>query len=909
MLRKIVTISLVIILTGLLGGAYIHFSSLKNFKNNDTVKAIPTDASLIIQVQKPEDIIDIILNDITYKEDLSSFDFITDFVTLLQTVHTDSLINSAKLNSFKRKAISISLHPVGKDNVYPLFTYSLNNKAEQNELHDFIEERLTEWNGNKRKYNTSDIYSIPIKSSDINVYLSTYRGILVASSNSLLVENSLRQLRADISLLDDKNFCKLLKTAGNNTDANLLVNLDNLPQVISPLLKKPFKKYADVFSKIANWGEFDINLNKDHVLINGFLYSDDSNAKIESLFKGINANKSGINEILPDNTDFILSYSFNNSDKLRKNQHKYLSKTNALSALNDRLTKLNLTVSNEKIKEAVFDMIDEEFAFTINNSGNASYLAINTDSKSKTLKLISEFSGEDIKPFYNYKLDNETQYPIYKNNAAKVFPVILDVFCPDAPDKLFAFVDNYIVFANTPKALSEFIYSNVLNKTLNNSNYHQQFKDKFAYKDNVFIYCDISKTKELIPGSSDFELLNPSKSQTEALSDFYGFGIQMNTTNDQLYLNACLSYLPEREREPETVWQSGLDSTIIGKPSLVKNHNTKETEIMVQDKSNMLYLISNSGRVLWKKKLEAPILSEIVQIDYYRNNKLQYLFNTENKIYLIDRNGNGVDRFPVALAHKATNGISVFDYDKNRNYRIFIACNNHKTYVYDKSGKIVTGWKAEPTEGKVTQAIQHFRIQGKDYIVFADDKRNYILNRRGEHRVDIKSDFVSNQNSSFYLLIENNIPYLTITDIKGNLQKISLKDGNCKQEKLIDSEENHYFAAKNISSTKGIESIIVTKDKLRIFSAQGKELSEVETEGNLSLNADIYTFSGNNIKIGVYDAENNKIYLVNNNGSIYKNFPLRGKSRFSIGFMNTNSAKFNLIVGGENNYLYNYKVE
>ena len=115
--------------------------------------------------------------------------------------------------------------------------------------------------------------------------------------------------------------------------------------------------------------------------------------------------------------------------------------------------------------------------------------------------------------------------------------------------------------------------------------------------------------------------------------------------------------------------------------------------------------------------------------------------------------------------------------------------------------------------------------------------------------------------------------------------------------------------AKNLSLSSGIESIIVTKDEFFVFNAKGKELSHINIEGNLALIADSYQFSSKNIKIGVYDTQNNKIYLINNDGSIYKNFPLRGKSRFSIGFMNTNSSKFNLIVGGENNYLYNYSVD
>ena len=86
-------------------------------------------------------------------------------------------------------------------------------------------------------------------------------------------------------------------------------------------------------------------------------------------------------------------------------------------------------------------------------------------------------------------------------------------------------------------------------------------------------------------------------------------------------VNTCLKYLPQRESEPRTIWQSGLDSTIFFKPSLVENHNTGEKEILVQDKANNLYLIANNGKILWKKKLESPILGEVFQIDFYRNSK------------------------------------------------------------------------------------------------------------------------------------------------------------------------------------------------------------------------------------------------------------------------------------------------
>ena len=63
----------------------------------------------------------------------------------------------------------------------------------------------------------------------------------------------------------------------------------------------------------------------------------------------------------------------------------------------------------------------------------------------------------------------------------------------------------------------------------------------------------------------------------------------------------------------------------------------------------------------------------IYQIDFYKNGKLQLLFNTAAQLHLLDRNGNYVERYPVKLRSPATNGMALFDYEKSRDYRIFLA--------------------------------------------------------------------------------------------------------------------------------------------------------------------------------------------------------------------------------------------
>ena len=69
-----------------------------------------------------------------------------------------------------------------------------------------------------------------------------------------------------------------------------------------------------------------------------------------------------------------------------------------------------------------------------------------------------------------------------------------------------------------------------------------------------------------------------------------------------------------------------------------------------------------------------------------------------------------------------------------------------------------------------------------------------------------------------------------------------------------------------------------------------------------------FIFSASDRKIGVFDVSNSLIYLLDKNGVTMKGFPLRGASMFSIGKLSDKSG-WNLIVGGTDRFLYNYKLE
>ena len=226
--------------------------------------------------------------------------------------------------------------------------------------------------------------------------------------------------------------------------------------------------------------------------------------------------------------------------------------------------------------------------------------------------------------------------------------------------------------------------------------------------------------------------------------------------------------------------------------------------MIVQDENNILYLINSSGQIEWSKKIEGQVLNEIHQIDSYKNGKLQYLFATKNKLYLMDRKGGNVGKFPLKFNDIITQPISVFDYDKNKNYRILITQNN-ELFMFDSKGNRVRGFNYIKND-KILNSPKHFRISNKDLIVFKTKNDLKIINRRGRPRIKAKTklDFSSQKVFQYgnAIITQTNKNEIIEIDLKGNV-------------KIIDT----YSSDMNLYS---IENFMVVKNGNSLFSDKNK---------------------------------------------------------------------------------------
>ena len=244
-------------------------------------------------------------------------------------------------------------------------------------------------------------------------------------------------------------------------------------------------------------------------------------------------------------------------------------------------------------------------------------------------------------------------------------------------------------------------------------------------------------------------------------------GGSIEVKNELAFGSLTIQSQKEQAVSSSYLWSTSLDAPVISGPFLVKNHRSGVNNVVVQDETNTLYWMNEAGEVKWTKKLDLPIVGPIQQVDLFKNAKYQLVFTTSNQLHCIDLLGRNVEDFPITLPSNTSFGLSVMDYDKNRNYRFLIPCGD-KLYNFTSDGKMVDGWKTDASNGILTQRPFLYQRGGKDYIITSTREKAFILNRRGESRIKTNALPAA---AKPWALSPGNIPSIIRVGDEGELQE------------------------------------------------------------------------------------------------------------------------------------------
>lgn len=212
----------------------------------------------------------------------------------------------------------------------------------------------------------------------------------------------------------------------------------------------------------------------------------------------------------------------------------------------------------------------------------------------------------------------------------------------------------------------------------------------------------------------------------------------------------------ERERKKDKKEEKKIEEEIVSTnvllygPSVVESHK-EEGGFFTQTKDKNLHFNGFDNTEKWKITIDSEIIGDIVEVDWYKNNKIQYLFNTATRIYLVDVLGNIVKPFPLTLPVKTQNQVAVYQTNSNDFNIYYNGIDEAFYYTSYKNNDYIVEMKKEKF-GAVTTPYYIIYNKKTPYIVIQkDDKSIDILRTSGSLHLQLSAAAANNIESPIYI--------------------------------------------------------------------------------------------------------------------------------------------------------------
>ena len=921
--KKLIIGITIVLITGLFTGWYF-FSREAKYLGTSAFQAIPENSALIVRIHHLKNYASRTLNNPIWKA-CSAFPGIDDLYQ--KSVFADSLFKQYNNinNPFTDKDLTIVCNREN-DHFRTLYLTELSSFSEKGAVADLIRQFFQSKGAtiNKIQSGGAEItgYSWSAPGAPQTNYFVFFRGLLLAGSDTAMIQQAIRQLNHPTTNRSTV-FEKASKTATENIDLNIYINHQKLPGFSRTLFSKPFRERLNGAAPLAEWSEIDLTQKTDDLILNGFSFTGDSLNNHLSIFSHQQPDTFKLTSLFPATSTFFLGYTISDNEKffadyenlLQHNRQlepytRALHEVDSIYGINlQKIVATNLGGAAAMVFTRPDPVIREENKYLVLSVGNSQRM------EQDMLQLIKPLSSHQkrglSKDFQMYKIDKANTFRIYNTPVNDFGKRVFGAVFSDVVTSYFTFFGNNMIMGASSESIKRFLMSNVLKATLGNDPNYRKFNAGLSDRLNVTLWSSPGYSLPFFK-----EMFNPSifeglEKKGDELKKIESLGWQIGFEKGMTYNMARLRFNPGAIQNPVALsWSTELKGAVINRPQFMISTSGKSgQEIVAQDGDHNFILLNGEGHLLWKIKLKGAIQSEIFRTDCFKNGKLQYFFSTAEALHLIDHEGKYIANFPVALRSTATNGVAMFDYDQNRDYRFIIAAKDHKIYSYNKKGEMTTGWSSPRTEHEVVKPVQFFRTENKDYIVVADKNRGYLLDRKGKTAATIRGNLNFSRNPLTFQPKSGKLKARLIsTDTKGNILSIGF-DGSVKKLATGKFSPDHYFFYEDIDGDNRSDYLFFNGDSLVAYNQNITRILTRRFNHAVVLTPGLLTFPDKTIKIGVTDTIDHKIYLFNSDGSGCEGFPINGNTPFDTAFSRDGSGSFNLIAGTPENYLNNYTIK
>lgn len=717
------------------------------------------------------------------------------------------------------------------------------------------------------------------------VFLDEFFYMTGASSTAASI---VHQIQHPVKITTDDRFVKVHATRGSSVDACLYLNYSFLGGIMREMSSKTYENKAhSLLSSLHGLAALDVVVKKNEVVFNGYSRADSS--RLLAPLKYQRPEPNTIVNILPYNVRMMVHFGM--TDFL-----SYWSSVTAAEGREQFNKRTGLKVEEQFLSSLV------EAGFFVPNNIKTPFFVARTNNPAEMQRFFDKLKAK-------VGVVNSISCQGYVINSLNYKGFLPQVFGP-LFDKIqgcvYAVVDQYVLVANDSSVLEHVIACYRSGRTLDLDENYRAFQNNMLESANISLYVTCRDNYDLLSnylGTSPLQFL---KTNPSLLKSLQAFSIQFQGAGDLVYTCGNLRSYSDTKAADNVQWKATLEATVNGKPHIVFDHRSGAYNVVVFDVDNNMYLIDADGMVLWKKQLPEQPISEVYSVDYYKNGKWQFLFNSENYLFLVDRNGDNVDQYPHRLQQSASNGIAVFDYEGNKDYRIMVCGTDRLVYNYDIKGDEIQGWNRHRTESLVVKSVEHLVCDNKDYIVVTDQAGGIrILDRQGRIRIPLVGDLEKSPYSDFYVNKTNRKGIMLTSDKNGKLLYIKT-DGSLDRTDFGDFSDKHFFLYEDFNQNNDPDFVYLDGRDLIVFNRYKKTLFSHSFNADIKTKPMFFNITRTKRLLGVVAESAREIYLIDKDGNMIVSSGLVGETPFAVGSLK-NDDHINLITGVGTS-LFNYKI-
>lgn len=852
-----------ILLIGFVG--YLGYDKYYKADKLDIWEFVSSDSGVVIEIGDPEQLTSSLFSDLGFDELGSVIDD-----------HIDSLFYQDFSKQLFSKAL-LTIHRVSSVST----GYTLIIETKVNSSSELLASLTANSDNLKsRSYLGVRIFEKETRSGLISFQVSN--NTIALSNHAFLIEDVVR-LNVNSSAPKfretNANIMKLPKLA--NDAANIFVNAEKLDDIYSSFKidkSEPFKKL--LFNQFL-----DASLTSEGLFFNGFT-SANADDYLHT-FSEQTPLRDQFNYVIPNNVGTITKYLTSDAEVWQSGLVNYwsiheeefmLARTDFFKNYNFDNNLFFKSIGNGVCALNFYDTPDNDKLILINLNDQPSVLnQLNT--------LVEQKARLDNDSIY---IESYSDYSIYELKVREFPMLLLGPEHKGFMSTYYLFMDDYLIFGNSISALKDLLDRIENEETWGRQSKYSEFMDKGLGEVN---FSFVFNTQQVWP--SLIENLNSTWSQyakdhANFLKSFGLGAFQFSKIDDNFYTNIFLQKSPQKEvtvkSNIKTEVSLAFNYPLISRPFVVRNHNTNLLETILQDSLYNVHLIANTGEKLWTLPVDGPISGTITQIDYFKNRKLQYYFNTDKSTYVVDRLRNTVESFPLKHDFELKSG-GVIDYDNSKNYRFLVNDNLGNIYLLDKRGDYLPSWSPLEVNGIHSFTPFHQRVRGRDSFIYLlrDGKLNMVSRKADVLKgfpLTLEGSFESEPYISLGTDYESTI--ISIISTEGKLFKVNFQGELISESQLFKQSKDASFKLVPDALKKTYILARQESNRVVILDNVGKELFTKDYLSSGELKIQYYYFTPENQICVITDSDQELTYMYNLEGELLNSGPINSSEEIGI---------------------------